>query len=58
MFIGAVHIRFRYAYKKQGRDVDDLPYKSPWYPIPGIFSSVLCLLIILGQGKHTKRAKK
>ncbi|ORX54584.1 hypothetical protein DM01DRAFT_1374035 [Hesseltinella vesiculosa] len=50
MFIGAVHLRFRHAYVKQGRDVKDLPYVSPWYPLPGIFCTVLCFLIIFGQG--------
>lgn len=49
--IGFVHLRFRRAYIKQGRDVKELPYRSPWYPFSGLFSSVLCVLIILGQGK-------
>ncbi|KAI8338514.1 amino acid permease/ SLC12A domain-containing protein [Chlamydoabsidia padenii] len=48
--IGFVHLRFRRAYVKQGRDVNELPYKSPWYPFSGLFSSILCVLIILGQG--------
>ncbi|KAI9305204.1 amino acid permease/ SLC12A domain-containing protein [Cunninghamella echinulata] len=48
--IGFVHLRFRRAYVKQGRDVNELPYISSWYPFSGIFSSVLCVLIILGQG--------
>ncbi|KAI8086145.1 amino acid permease/ SLC12A domain-containing protein [Halteromyces radiatus] len=48
--IGFVHLRFRSAYVKQGRDVKELPYKSSWYPFSGLFSSILCILIILGQG--------
>ncbi|KAI9248287.1 amino acid permease-domain-containing protein [Phascolomyces articulosus] len=48
--IAFVHIRFRRAYKKQGRNLDDLPYKAFLYPISPIFACVLCILIILGQG--------
>ncbi|ORX60720.1 hypothetical protein DM01DRAFT_319626 [Hesseltinella vesiculosa] len=50
LFISVVHLRFRRAYVKQGRNVDDLPYKSALYPLPALFSAILCLLIILGQG--------
>lgn len=56
--IGFVHLRFRRAYVKQGRDVNELPYISSWYPFSGIFSSVLCVLIILGQGNIYRRKKK
>ncbi|KAI9278102.1 amino acid permease/ SLC12A domain-containing protein [Sporodiniella umbellata] len=48
--IGAVHIRFRRAYARQGRSMDELPYKSVGYPYSGIFACVLSILIILGQG--------
>ncbi|KAI8993603.1 amino acid permease/ SLC12A domain-containing protein [Pilobolus umbonatus] len=48
--IAAVHVRFRRAYVRQGRNVDELPYKAFAYPYSGIFASVLCILIILGQG--------
>ncbi|KAI8343090.1 amino acid permease/ SLC12A domain-containing protein [Chlamydoabsidia padenii] len=48
--ISFVHLRFRRAYLKQGRDLKDLPYVSPWYPFSGLFPCVLCILIILGQG--------
>lgn len=48
--IGGVHIRFRRAYVRQGRNLDDLPFKALGYPFTGIFSCVLCILIILGQG--------
>ncbi|ORZ17096.1 amino acid permease/ SLC12A domain-containing protein [Absidia repens] len=48
--IGFVHLRFRKAYVRQGRDVNELPYKSPWYPFSDLFSTILCVLIILGQG--------
>ncbi|RCI03927.1 hypothetical protein CU098_010912 [Rhizopus stolonifer] len=48
--IGGVHIRFRRAYARQGRSLDELPYRSAWYPFSGIFACVLSILIILGQG--------
>lgn len=48
--IAGVHIRFRRAYVRQGRSISDLPYKAMGYPYSGIFATVLCILIILGQG--------
>ncbi|KAI7880075.1 hypothetical protein K492DRAFT_147524 [Lichtheimia hyalospora FSU 10163] len=48
--IAVIHMRFRRAYKHQGRDLRDLPYKTFLYPIPSLFACVLCILIILGQG--------
>ncbi|KAI9271289.1 amino acid permease-domain-containing protein [Sporodiniella umbellata] len=48
--IGAVHVRFRRAYIRQGRSIEELPYKSVAYPFSGIFSCCLSILIILGQG--------
>ncbi|KAI9305031.1 amino acid permease/ SLC12A domain-containing protein [Cunninghamella echinulata] len=48
--IAFVHIRFRRAYVKQGRKVEDLPYVAWGYPFSPIFACVLCVLIILGQG--------
>ncbi|KAI7906616.1 amino acid permease/ SLC12A domain-containing protein [Cokeromyces recurvatus] len=48
--IAAVHIRFRRAYIRQGRSIEDLPYKAFAYPFSGLFATILCILIILGQG--------
>ncbi|KAI9494930.1 amino acid permease/ SLC12A domain-containing protein [Zychaea mexicana] len=48
--IAFVHLRFRRAYKRQGRLLEDLPYKAFLYPYSAIFACVLCILIILGQG--------
>lgn len=48
--ISFVHIRFRRAYVKQGRSIDDLPYKAFGYPFTPLFAATLCVLIILGQG--------
>ncbi|KAI9364570.1 amino acid permease/ SLC12A domain-containing protein [Pilaira anomala] len=48
--ISGVHLRFRRAYNRQGRSVDELPYKAMGYPFSGIFATTLCIVIILGQG--------
>jgi amino acid permease len=48
--IAAVHIRFRRAFIRQGRSLDELPYHAFLYPYSGLFASILCILIILGQG--------
>ncbi|KAI8877554.1 hypothetical protein K501DRAFT_260167 [Backusella circina FSU 941] len=48
--IAAVHIRFRRAFIRQGRSLDELPYRAFLYPYSGLFASILCILIILGQG--------
>lgn len=47
--IAISHYRFRKAYIKQGRDLNDLPYKSPLYPFGTLFSLILCLIVIAGQ---------
>ncbi|KAI7858426.1 amino acid permease/ SLC12A domain-containing protein [Circinella umbellata] len=48
--IAFVHLRFRRAYVKQGRSLDDLPFKCFAYPYSGLFACTLTILIILGQG--------
>ncbi|KAI7848642.1 amino acid permease/ SLC12A domain-containing protein [Circinella umbellata] len=48
--IAFVQIRFRRGFVKQGRDLNDLPYRAFLYPISPIFACILCILIILGQG--------
>ncbi|KAI8887775.1 hypothetical protein K501DRAFT_174970 [Backusella circina FSU 941] len=48
--IGVVHVRFRRAFNRQGRDINELPYKSLAYPFSGIFAATLSFLIALTQG--------
>ncbi|ORE22328.1 hypothetical protein BCV71DRAFT_241131 [Rhizopus microsporus] len=48
--IGGVHIRFRRAYVRQGRSIAELPYTAMAYPFSGLFSCILSILIVLGQG--------
>lgn len=48
--IAFVQLRFRRAYVKQGRNIEELPFLAFGYPYTGIFAVVLTVLIILGQG--------
>ncbi|MBT0661120.1 amino acid permease [Providencia rettgeri] len=47
--IAISHYRFRRGYIAQGRDLNDLPYRSGFFPIGPIFAFILCLTITLGQ---------
>ena len=47
--IAISHYRFRRGYVAQGRDLNDLPYRSGFFPLGPIFAFVLCLIITLGQ---------
>ncbi|KAG0261818.1 hypothetical protein BG011_000649 [Mortierella polycephala] len=44
------HIRFRMAYKAQGRSLKDLPFVSRLYPVGPIYTIIVCVVILLGQG--------
>jgi len=48
--IAFCHIRFRMAYKAQGRSLNDLPFVSRLYPFGPIYTIVVCVVILLGQG--------
>lgn len=50
MGIALCHYRFRKAYVLQGYDLNDLPYKSKFFPFGPISALILCSVIILGQG--------
>ncbi len=47
--IAASHYRFRKAYIAQGYSLDDLPYKSKWFPFGPIFAFTLCFFVLLAQ---------
>ncbi|MDF7680729.1 amino acid permease [Enterobacteriaceae bacterium ESL0689] len=47
--IAISHYRFRRGYVLQGHDLNDLPYRSRFFPLGPIFAFVLCLIITLGQ---------
>ncbi|KAH9482106.1 Lysine-specific permease [Psilocybe cubensis] len=48
--IGAISIRFRTAYKAQGRSLKDLPYRQPLYPLLPIGVIILGTLMFVAQG--------
>lgn len=47
--IAIAHYRFRKAYVVQGRDLNDLPYRSKLFPIGPLFALGVCLVVIFGQ---------
>ncbi|KAF9579742.1 hypothetical protein BGW38_003879 [Lunasporangiospora selenospora] len=48
--IAICHIRFRMAFKAQGRSLSDLPFVSRLYPFGPIYTLLICFTILLGQG--------
>ncbi|GJJ77769.1 yeast amino acid transporter [Entomortierella parvispora] len=48
--IAFCHLRFRMAYKAQGRSLKDLPFVSRLYPFGPVYVLVVCLVILFGQG--------
>ncbi|XPE70046.1 hypothetical protein ACNKHP_03605 [Shigella boydii] len=47
--IAISHYRFRRGYVLQGHDINNLPYRSGFFPLGPIFAFILCLIITLGQ---------
>ncbi|MBM5572084.1 MULTISPECIES: amino acid permease [Deefgea] len=47
--IAVCHYRFRKAYVAQGRDLNELPYRSKFYPFGPLLAFSLCMVIMLGQ---------
>ena len=50
--IALSHYRFRRAYREQGLNAADLPYKAKWFPIAPIIAMIMIAIIILGQEFH------
>ncbi|RKO86855.1 amino acid permease-domain-containing protein, partial [Blyttiomyces helicus] len=50
MMILWTHIRFRMAYKVQGRNLDQLPYKSYLFPYAQVFGILAGVTVLLGEG--------
>ncbi|KAJ1549484.1 hypothetical protein HK405_001538 [Cladochytrium tenue] len=46
--INITHIRFRIGWVRQGHAVSELPYVSPFFPIPDILSLVIGVFILVG----------
>ncbi|KAF9583152.1 hypothetical protein BGW38_010145 [Lunasporangiospora selenospora] len=50
MSISIIHLRFRAAFKAQGRSVSELPYMAPLFPYSCYASILLAIMIVIMQG--------
>ncbi|KAF9963159.1 hypothetical protein BGZ65_005512 [Modicella reniformis] len=50
MSISIIHLRFRAAFKAQGRSLAELPYVAPFFPFSCYISILLTLMIVILQG--------
>lgn len=48
--ITVAHYRFRRAFAEQGRDLSDLPMRTPLHPFGDIFSMIACIAVALMTG--------
>ncbi|KAI0677739.1 amino acid permease-domain-containing protein [Trametes maxima] len=48
--IGAISLRFRAAWRAQGRALLDLPYRQPLFPVLPLVTLVLAVLMFVAQG--------
>ena len=48
--IGAISLRFRAAWRTQGRDLADLPYRQPLFPVLPLMVVILAVLMFIAQG--------
>ncbi|KAF9235205.1 amino acid permease/ SLC12A domain-containing protein [Melanogaster broomeanus] len=55
--IGVISIRFRAAYKAQGRSLSDLPYTQPLFPSLPVGVVVLALLMFAAEGYSAVEAQ-
>ncbi|KAF9923353.1 hypothetical protein FBU30_006569 [Linnemannia zychae] len=47
--ISIIHLRFRAAFKAQGRSIKDLPYVAPFFPYSCYISILLAVMIVVMQ---------
>ena len=48
--IGLISLRFRAAWKAQGRSLADLPYRQPIFPVLPLVTIVLTVAMFVAQG--------
>ncbi|KAG0336438.1 hypothetical protein BG000_006589 [Podila horticola] len=56
MSISIIHLRFRAAFKAQGRSLSELPYVTPLFPYSCYISIALALMIVFMQGYQSMTA--
>ena len=44
------HYRFRQQFLANGGDLNELKYKSPWFPFVPIAGAVMCIIVMVGMG--------
>lgn len=47
--IAVCHYRFRRAFKAQGKNLNELPFKAKLFPFGPIFAFAVCAFVVLGQ---------
>ncbi len=47
--IAVTHYRFRKGFVRQGYRLEQLPYRSKWFPYGPLFAFALCMVVALGQ---------
>ena len=55
--IGVISLRLRRAYRAQGRELSDLPYKQPLFPLLPVTMTVLAVLMFAAEGCSSRRKK-
>lgn len=48
--ISISHYKFRKIYLAEGGKLEDLKYKSPWFPFVPIMGALMCVAVIIGMG--------
>jgi len=48
--VGIISLRFRMAFRAQGRYLSDLPYRQPFFPLLPIGTIVLAILMFVAEG--------
>lgn len=49
MGIAWSHYKFRRAFRAQGHDLSELPFKAPWYPAGPLIALGMCTVVVVGQ---------
>jgi len=47
--VGIISLRFRMAFRAQGRYLSDLPYRQPFFPLLPIGTIVLAILMFVAE---------
>jgi S-methylmethionine transporter len=48
--ISISHYKFRKIYLAEGGKLEDLKYKSPWFPFVPVMGAIMCVVVMIGVG--------